>query len=167
MALGNIVSGNTPKIGWYPKYRVIPQTPGLPKILGYTRYFGLPATRWFSKLNRVGSGIEWNTEYQVGFGYPLGTGSHPLRSLHRQSEQDVRVKHTFQQIIHLRSRWCRHNFINKPPLSVPEPRSDSNLGLHRCRPSPRSLLHLCHQVGNFNSEYCLFLEFICWAHSGK
>ena len=38
-----------------------------------TRCFGLPATRWFLKLNRVGSGIERNTGYWVGFGYPLGT----------------------------------------------------------------------------------------------
>ena len=29
--------------------------------------------RWFSKLNGVGSGIEWNTGYRVGFGYPQGT----------------------------------------------------------------------------------------------
>ena len=39
---------------WYPKYRVVPETSGLPKISGNTRCFGLPATRWFSKLNRVG-----------------------------------------------------------------------------------------------------------------
>ena len=64
-----------PLIGvWeYPKYWVIPETSGLPEISGNTRYFGLPATRWFSKLNRVGSGIEWNTGYRVGFGYPQGT----------------------------------------------------------------------------------------------
>ena len=29
----------------YPKYRVIPETSGLPEISGNTRYFGLPATR--------------------------------------------------------------------------------------------------------------------------
>ena len=38
-----------------PKYRA------LLDISGNTRYFGLPATRWFSKLNRVGSGSEENT----------------------------------------------------------------------------------------------------------
>ena len=58
---------------WYPKYRVAPETSGLPEILGNTRCFGLPATRWFPKLNRVGSGIDRNTGYRVGFGYPLGT----------------------------------------------------------------------------------------------
>ena len=58
--------------GWYPRYRVVPKTSGLPEISGNTRCFGLPATRWFPKLNRVGSGIERNT----GFGYPLGTGYH-------------------------------------------------------------------------------------------
>ena len=47
--------------GWYPEYRVVPETSGLPEISGNTRCFGLPATRWFLKLNRVGSGIERNT----------------------------------------------------------------------------------------------------------
>ena len=41
--------------------RVVPETSGLPEISGNTRCFGLPATRWFLKLNRVGSGIERNT----------------------------------------------------------------------------------------------------------
>ena len=52
--------------GWYPKYRVVPETSGLPLP-------GLPATRWFLKLNQVGSGIERNTGQRVGFRYPLGT----------------------------------------------------------------------------------------------
>ena len=59
--------------GWYPTYRVVPETSGLPEISGNIRCFGLPATRWFPKLNRVGSGIKRNTGYRVGFGYPLGT----------------------------------------------------------------------------------------------
>ena len=65
---------------WVYKYRVIPETPGLPEISGNTRYFGLPATRWFSKLNRVGSGIERNTGYRVQcpagrvFQYRVGLG---------------------------------------------------------------------------------------------
>ena len=42
----------------YPKYRVIPQTLGLPEISCNTWYFGLPATWWFSKLNRIRSGIK-------------------------------------------------------------------------------------------------------------
>ena len=46
---------------WYPKYWVLPETSGLPEILGNTWWFGLPATRWFPKLNRVGSGIERQT----------------------------------------------------------------------------------------------------------
>ena len=46
---------------WYPKYWVVPETSGLPEISVNTRCFGLPATRWFPKLNRVGSGIERNT----------------------------------------------------------------------------------------------------------
>ena len=81
--LPNFKFGNTQNVGWYPKlrvypiYRVIPDTPGLPEISGNTRYFGLPATRWFSKMNRVGSGIKWNTGYRVGFGYPLDTALHP------------------------------------------------------------------------------------------
>ena len=58
--------------GWYPKYRVVPETSGLPEISGNTRCLGLPATRWFLKLNRVRSGIERNTGKRVGFGYPLG-----------------------------------------------------------------------------------------------
>ena len=52
--------------GWYPEYRVVPETSGLPKISGNTRCFGLHATRWFLKLNRVGyrkkyrcSGTRW------------------------------------------------------------------------------------------------------------
>ena len=99
----------------------------------------------------------------------LLAGSHPLRSLHRQSEQDVRVKHRTKPATNLpkltnhspKIKMMSHNFI-KPPLSVPEPRTDSNLGLHRCCPSPRSLLHLCHQVSNFvNTVYFLsfFVEF--------
>ena len=40
--------------GWYPKYRVVPETSGLPEISGNTRCFGLPATWWFLKL--IGSG---------------------------------------------------------------------------------------------------------------
>ena len=59
--------------GYYCKYWVIPETSGLPEISGY---LGLPATRWFSKLNRVGSSIRRNTEYRVRFGYPLGTAQH-------------------------------------------------------------------------------------------
>ena len=58
---------------WYPEYQVVPETSGLPEISGKTLCFGLTATRWFPKLNRVGSGIERNTGYWVGFGYPLGT----------------------------------------------------------------------------------------------
>ena len=44
------------KIGvWeYQKYWVIHETSGFPLISGDTRYFGLPAAQWFSKLNRVG-----------------------------------------------------------------------------------------------------------------
>ena len=45
----------------------------MPKISGSTRNFGLPVTRWFSKLNQVGSGIKRNTGLWVGFGYLLGT----------------------------------------------------------------------------------------------
>ena len=45
---------------------------GLPEISGNTRCFGLPATRLFPKLNRVGSGIKRNIGQRVGFGYPLG-----------------------------------------------------------------------------------------------
>ena len=43
-----------PSHGWeYPNYWVTTKSSGLPEILGNTRYFGLPSTRWFSKLNRV------------------------------------------------------------------------------------------------------------------
>ena len=42
--------------GWYPKYRVVPETSGL------------PATQWFPKLNRVGSGsgTRWALEVSRG-----------------------------------------------------------------------------------------------------
>ena len=56
---GRVGSGIGQNTGKYRKYRVIPD------ILGY------PLPDDFQ--NWIGSGIEWNTGYRVGFGYPQGT----------------------------------------------------------------------------------------------
>ena len=61
----------------YPKYRVVPETSGLPEILGSvvvvptilsnTQYFGLPITWEFSKLSLVG--------YRKNVGSRSGSGT--------------------------------------------------------------------------------------------
>ena len=83
-----------------PKYRVIP-------------YFGFPATRWFSKLNWVGSGIEWNTGYRVGFGYPQGTAAGTLLlspffdAIHFLLSTTKRIQYT-HNLQNLKWRSCLH-----------------------------------------------------------
>ena len=61
---------------WYLNYRVIPESSGLPKILGNTQSFGLPATGWFPKLNRVG----YRKKYRVAgrIRVPAGHCPHPV-----------------------------------------------------------------------------------------
>ena len=56
-----------------PKYQVLPDIVGKPRVLGITRYFRLPATQWFSKLNIDISGITWYFWYSqtwLGIAWP-------------------------------------------------------------------------------------------------
>ena len=49
----------------YPKYRVIPETSGLPEISGNTRYFGLPATRYPMIFKTESGRVGYRKKYRV------------------------------------------------------------------------------------------------------
>ena len=157
--LPNFKFGNTQNVGWYPKlrvypiYRVIPDTPGLPEISGNTRYFGLPATRWFSKLNRVGSGIEWNTGYRVGFGYPLDTAPPPwhvkclnemviLLGVYCVVMVQLKIFFWNFDFAHLKLSSFRGFvallFSPTPDLRVRSPIRIMNIKFNKCEPNPKS-----------------------------
>ena len=107
--------------GWYPEYRVVPETSGLPEISGNTRCFGLPATRWFLKLNRVG----YRKKYRVASRVRVPAGHC------RDREREVKMKKnsrefsrtsTYRLHHRCRAQKCGHgrrNFtLNKPRMKI-------------------------------------------------
>ena len=87
----------------------LPEMLGIPKIPGNTQYFGLPDTRWFSKLNQVGSGIRNNVGKQAGIWYPLGP-VHILRGMIRG------VRGIKKWIKKRKPFFQRHNFYKMPGI---------------------------------------------------
>ena len=150
--LPNFKFGNTQNVGWYPKlrvypiYRVIPDTPGLPEISGNTRYFGLPATRWFSKLNRVGSGSKWNTGYRVGFGYPLDTAPNLGKLVH------------FFETPKTHSQMPRVTLEKWLPLQPKKQLQVQNIGIFSCSGElDRCSCHWVNRVGHWCFDYSVLI----------